>query len=166
MTGIPEFEAAPWRAPEAAVLPEWIDYNGHMNVTWYTHAFDIGIDAMLDVLGCGPAAARGERLGPYALQTQYHYLAELREGERLRCAFRILDHDARRLHLWGEMTNTGTGAAAALIESLILNVDLTARRAAPFPERAAARIAAMAAAQAGLPRPERAGAAIGIRRRA
>ena len=29
----------------ATVVPEWIDYNGHMNVAYYIKAFEIGIDA-------------------------------------------------------------------------------------------------------------------------
>ena len=30
------------------VLPEWIDYNGHMNVAYYTLAFDDALDDFLD----------------------------------------------------------------------------------------------------------------------
>ena len=30
---------------ETAVIPEWIDYNGHMNVAYYIKAFEIGIDS-------------------------------------------------------------------------------------------------------------------------
>ena len=33
------------------VLPEWIDYNGHMNVAYYVLAFDHATDAFLDYVG-------------------------------------------------------------------------------------------------------------------
>ena len=35
------------------VLPEWIDYNGHMNVAYYTLAFDDALDDFLDKIGIG-----------------------------------------------------------------------------------------------------------------
>lgn len=160
------FAPEPWISPPQAVRRDWIDWNGHMNVGYYTLAFDSALDGFLAPLGIHGQAARDERFGPFAVQSQFHYLGELREGDRFRCAFRVLDHDARMLHLWGEMENAATGAAAACMETLLLCVDLEARRAMRFPPHVAGRIAALAAAQAGLPRPERAGAPLGIRRRA
>ena len=35
---------------EETVLPEWIDYNGHMNVAFYVLAFDHATDVMLEFL--------------------------------------------------------------------------------------------------------------------
>ncbi len=157
------FDKVPWQAPEMEVLPEWIDYNGHMNVAYYTVAFDRSLDALLEVLDCGMQATKTRGTGPYALQSQYLYLNELLEGERFHCAFQLLDHDAKRLHLWGEITGPG-GKLAAQFETLVMNVDLTARRSTAFHEEAAAQIARLAEAHGGLPRPERAGTVIGIRR--
>ena len=31
------------------VRKEWTDYNGHMNVAYYIHIFDISADIMLDM---------------------------------------------------------------------------------------------------------------------
>ena len=42
-----EFEAAPIRTRTRRVPPEWIDYNGHMNVAYYTMAFDNALDEVL-----------------------------------------------------------------------------------------------------------------------
>ena len=36
----------PLELPTLTVLPEWIDYNGHMNVAYYVLAFDHGVDAV------------------------------------------------------------------------------------------------------------------------
>ncbi len=30
------------------VIKEWTDYNGHLNVAFYVHVFDIAADIMLD----------------------------------------------------------------------------------------------------------------------
>ncbi|MEL0113126.1 MAG: thioesterase family protein, partial [Rickettsiales bacterium] len=41
---------APLQLHEETVQPEWIDYNGHMNVAFYVLAFDHATDAMLEYL--------------------------------------------------------------------------------------------------------------------
>ena len=48
----------PFRTKNQIVLAEWIDYNGHMNVAYYTLAFDKALDFFFeDVLGIGPLFA-------------------------------------------------------------------------------------------------------------
>ena len=54
------------------------------------------------------------------------------------------------------------GFSAATCEIMQLHVDMTTRRAAPFPEDRMGLVAACAAAHARLPRPERAGRRVGI----
>ncbi|MEM1344135.1 MAG: thioesterase family protein [Pseudomonadota bacterium] len=156
---------APLITSEQRVLPDWIDYNGHMNVAYYTLAFDHALDEAYDSVGVGPCLVKSHGMGPMALQTQIHYLDELLEGEAFTCRVMVLDADAKRVHVFAEMLK-GDGAVAATYESLTLNVDLNARRAAPFPEEAAARLQALKAAHAGLTRPRQVGAPLGIRRKA
>lgn len=166
MTGAAGFGPHPVRTAARRVSPDWIDYNGHMNVAYYTMAFDQALDEVYEALGIGATLARERRMGPMAVQTQITYLAELREGGRFACDVRLIDADARRVHVFLEMLDLDRGGAvAATYESLTVNVDLVARRAAPFPADAAARIGVMLAAQAGLPRPAQLGAPLGIRRR-
>jgi len=40
---------------EGAVLPEWIDANGHMNLAYYVVLFDQATDLLYDALGVGQA---------------------------------------------------------------------------------------------------------------
>ncbi|GIR61900.1 MAG: hypothetical protein CM15mP67_00030 [Alphaproteobacteria bacterium] len=43
---------APLKLPSRKVLKSWIDYNGHMNVAYYTMAIDNSIDLFLEkILG-------------------------------------------------------------------------------------------------------------------
>jgi acyl-CoA thioester hydrolase len=63
------------------------------------------------------------------------------------------------------MIHAEGGFIAATCEQAGIHIDLTTRRSAPFPADAAARIAALAGDHAPLPRPERAGRAIGLSRR-
>ena len=163
---IPVFEAAPLLTPVMTVPAEWIDYNGHMNVAYYSMAFDKSSDEIFDEhLGVGADFARTEKMGPMILQQQLHYVGELLEGERFQCAWQLLDWDEKRLHFFGEMRNVEDGSIAAYTETLGMNVDLVKRKSAPYPDWALARIRAMGEAHAQLPRPPLAGAVIGIRRK-
>lgn len=161
-----DMAAGGFLAPARAVEPGWIDYNGHMNVAYYSLAFDEALDLFFDAaLGIGPAFVAAAGMGPYALQAQYHYLAELRLGDRFRIRCRLLDCDAKRVHVFSEMFDARTGGLAATHEQVTVNVDHRTRRSAPYPEAAQARLRAVRAAHAALPRPDRAGAPIGFRRR-
>jgi acyl-CoA thioester hydrolase len=159
-----ENAAEPIRTPPQTVESAWIDCNGHMNVAYYTLAFDRALDRVYDRLGIGPEAVKARGQGPMALQTQIHYLAELLEGEAFHCETLIVDCDHKRCHAMMTMIAEKDGRLAATYETLSLNVDLTARRSAPYPEDVAARLARVRDAQAGLPRPPQFGARIGIRR--
>jgi acyl-CoA thioester hydrolase len=162
-----DYEAAPIRTRARKVPAEWIDYNGHMNVAYYTLAFDKALDEILDErLGIGENLARQGRFGPMALQTQIHYLGELLEGTAFACDFQLLDADAKRIHFFVTMVNLETGATAATYESLSMNVDLAARRSAPYPDWARERIGRLKVLHASLPRPSLAGNPLGIRRKA
>ncbi|HUF57006.1 MAG TPA: thioesterase family protein, partial [Thermohalobaculum sp.] len=145
--------------------PEWIDYNGHMNVAYYTMAFDNALDEVYAALGIGENLVRSHRMGPMALQSQLHYLGELVEGRRFACDFRLLDADAKRTHCFLEMIDLERDTVAATYETLSLNVDLEGRRSAPYPPESAARIERLFRAHESLPRPAQAGQAIGIRRK-
>ena len=149
----------PWQ-----VLPEWIDYNGHMNVAYYTMAFDQALDAVYEVhLGLGETFTKAARQGPYALQIQTHFLAEMHEGERFTGAFQLLDCDHKRMHCCHRMIGED-GREAAFFEAVFMNVDLNTRRSAPYPAWAQTRLERMKSDHAALERPARLSAPIGLRR--
>ena len=157
----------PFTSDPMPVEPQWIDYNGHLNMAYYNVLFDRGTDAAFEALGLGPdyLAASGHSF--FTAESHVHYLRELREGERVRVTFRILDHDAKRIHAWQEMVHED-GWTAALSETMSLHVRLAngdePAGVAPFPDDVHDRIAAMAREHAALERPERAGRAMAIRR--
>jgi len=158
--------AVPIRTRPMCVPAEWIDYNGHMNVAYYIMAFDKALDEVFEEhLGIGETQAREARMGPMALQSQIHYLEELLEGDALAVDFQMLDADTKRIHFFMTMIKIETGILAATYENLSMNVDLEARRGAPYPPVARGRIAAMLEVHSSLPRPELAGLTIGIRRK-
>jgi carnitine 3-dehydrogenase / betainyl-CoA thioesterase len=73
----------------------------------------------------------------------------------------VLDADGKRLHVFHEMRRDGDVVATA--EQMLLHVDTEAGRTVEASGEVAARVQELARAHAGLPRPERAGRAIGVR---
>ena len=127
--------------PVEEVLEEWIDYNGHMNVAYYTLAFDRTIDFFLEtILGIGPTHVKLENQGPYSLQANYHYLQELRLKDRFSSRIFILDADRKRIHLVLEMINASNREKVAVCETILINVDLKLRKSTEYPALAQEKI--------------------------
>jgi acyl-CoA thioester hydrolase len=156
---------APLSIFETNVLPEWIDLNGHLNVTYYVRAFDLATDAFMDLLGVGWDYTKSDKRSIFMLEAHVNYLDEVSEGDRIRFDTRLLDYDAKRIHIFHEMFHAGEGYKAATSEWLALHVDLEARRSVPIPEFARERLTAMMASHEGLPWPEQAGSRMGIQRK-
>ena len=147
-----------------SVRPEWIDYNGHMNVAYYVLVFDHGTDDLFNLLGVGADYVKRTNLSAFVLETHVNYLQEVVVDAPLKVTGQLLDADEKRLHVWLEMFHADAGYLSATSELLFMHVDLGARRAAPFPAEVRARIDLIRRAHADLPKPAAAGRTIGIRR--
>lgn len=160
----PASPAAPFTSQRRAVEPEWIDYNGHLNMAYYNVLFDRGLEDAYEPLGLGADLARDHRLTTYTAELHVCYVRELHVGSQTFCTLRILDHDEKRMHIFIEMYHVD-GWLAATAEMLVLHVDMNGPKVVPFLPEVLARIEAMHAGHARLPKPERAGRAVGLRRR-
>lgn len=155
---------APFQAKSAAVLKEWTDWNGHMNVGYYVVAFDQATGEIFDNFGL-PYEYTKLGIGMYfVLECHVNYEAEIKEGDVFRIESQILDHDHKRLHLFHTMFDNRDGKLVATNELMLTNIDYASRRSAPWPSWAKERIDGMAALHAPLPRPRQAGSVISIRR--
>jgi acyl-CoA thioester hydrolase len=154
----------PIRSSVMTVEPQWIDYNGHLNVTWYQLFFSRAIEDVYTLLGIGEDYYARTDFSMFALEFHISYLREIKEGDRVIVDSRILDHDAKRVHFFQTLIHADDGYVSATNESMQMHIDMAERRAAPFPAELMAKISAYAAAQAELPSPEQAGRRIGIRR--
>lgn len=156
---------APVLVTGRTVPPDWIDYNGHMNVGYYGIAFDQALDVMAgDHLGIGAVYVEITRQAPFVVQSHLHFLDELLEGDGFAVCFRLLDHDHKRLHLFAEMVADKTGQVAATQEVMLVHVDHASGRSVPFPDWAQHRFARMKADHADLPSSGQIGATMAIRR--
>ncbi|MBI3197127.1 MAG: thioesterase family protein [Rhodospirillales bacterium] len=156
---------APFDRHRATVLPEWIDWNGHMNVGFYVVAFDKATDTLFEQFGCSFEYTKQKIGMTFVLEAHVTYDREVKEGDPLRVATQILDHDAKRLHCIHAMYHAGEGFLAATNELMVMNIDYASRRSAPWPDFALERIERMAAAHAALPKPKQAGRLIGIKKK-
>ena len=128
--------SSPFRTKNQTVLGEWIDYNGHMNVAYYTLAFDKALDFFFeDVLNIGPSFVEKNKEGPFALKASYNYFSELLESESFFVDISILDFDSKRVHVFGEMRKDKSLELSAVFETVLMNMDLSARKVKQYPDR-------------------------------
>jgi acyl-CoA thioester hydrolase len=151
--------------PRTRVHQAWIDYNGHMNMAYYNVVFDQGVDHVYDQLGVGAQYAQSGGGSLFTMEVHLHYLNELSLNDPIEVRFQLLDADSKRLHFFEEMYHAEKGYLAATSEQLALHVDMTSRRAAPFPRFIQDRVDRLLEAHATLPRPGQVGHIIGIRRK-
>jgi acyl-CoA thioester hydrolase len=154
--------AGPFLSAPQRVEDGWIDYNGHMNMGYYTVLFDRAADEAFEELGLGPAYKAARNHTTFTGEFHVRYIRELKPGDRVASTFHLIDHDAKRFHSFQELYHED-GWLAATGEGLTLHVDLSGPKVVPMPAEIRARIAAMAQAHAALPRPEGVGRSIGIR---
>ncbi len=155
---------APFRTARRAIAPEWIDYNGHLNMAYYLVLFDQALDQLWEAVGLGPDYRKARGCTTYTAEAHIRYLREVKPSDEVIVTLQLVDHDEKRLHLWEEMRHAEEGWCAATCETLLLHVDQSGPKVAPMPEDLRARIDALAAAHAALPRPEALGRPMGIHR--
>ncbi len=151
---------APLSLHHEAVDPAWIDYNGHMNLAYYVLVFDHATDALMDHVGLD-AAYRARTDGSlFVVESHVTYGDEVMQGEDMAIATRILDVDHKRLRLFHEMAAGADRRPAATNELMILHVDLSTRRTAPFPDTVLNRLQNLQESHARLTPPPQAGRGI------
>lgn len=155
----PDAFPAPFDRHTETVRPEWIDYNGHMNVAFYVLAFDHATDAFFEAMEFGAAWRARAARSFFAVEGHIRYLAELKAGETLAVATTLLAADEKRIRFFHAM-RAGDGRAVAQVEFVALQVDLATRRTSAFAPDDSARLAAVLRAHAGLKRPADAGRGI------
>jgi acyl-CoA thioester hydrolase len=157
--------AAPFVSSVMTVRPEWIDYNGHLNMAYYNVLFDKGVDEAFAVFGMGPNYVRTYQASFFTLEAHVTYLREIHEGDAVRVTFQLLDYDAKRTHFVQQLIHDAEGFVSATSEQMSLHVDMASKRSAPYPADVFADIRAMHEAHARLPRPPQVGHVIGIPRK-
>ena len=158
----PIFVFAPFVSSTMRIEPDWIDYNGHLNMAYYHVLFDRAADEAFSVVGLGPDYSE-ERGGTFFVaEVHTLYRRELKLEDPVRVTLQLLDCDEKRLHFYCEIRHASEGWTAASSENLSLHVCMTSRKVAPFPDDIAGNLAVMRAAHSRLSRPAVLGRVMGI----
>jgi acyl-CoA thioester hydrolase len=157
-------QIAPFMSSLMEVEKDWIDYNGHLNMAYYSVLFDRGIDHAYPYFGYGETVAVERGLTTYTADFRISYIRELHVGQRVRCSTQLIEIDRKRFHTYQELFHED-GWLAATAEALTLHIDMTGPRVAEMPDDIYDKLSAIAALHAQLPRPERLGRPIGIPRK-
>jgi acyl-CoA thioester hydrolase len=114
------------------VIKEWTDYNGHLNVAFYVHVFDIAADIMLDSFKMGGKSAKQDKKTTFVAEMYTAYKQEVRLGEEVETHLSYVDHDKKRIHYRLSMLHKEKKYLAATNEVLSLYVDLNQRKVVEF----------------------------------
>ncbi|MFT5113842.1 MAG: acyl-CoA thioester hydrolase [Parasphingorhabdus sp.] len=157
-------KTAPMYLKKLAVLPEWIDYNDHMNLAFYIVAFDQGIDVLYDSLGLGTDYLNNQNASTFTLELHVNYLGEVALDDPLDLYARVMDYDHKRMQIYLEMYHAEKHYLAATMEQIGMHIDMSQRRSAPFPEAILSRIKATHSDHSTCPEPVWSGRKISIRK--
>jgi len=148
---------APFVSSVMRIEPQWIDYNGHLNVAYYNVLFDRAVDEVYEPLGLGPGYLKTYKHSTMVVETHVRYLREVHENAPLKVTVQLLAYDGKRIHLFAQLVHATEGWVSATCESMTVHVDMTAKKVAPFPIAIMDALERMKMAHASLPLPDGAG---------
>lgn len=108
------------------------DHLGHMNVQFYVSKVSDAAWHVMASIGITPAFIRERRQAPAAVKQEISYLKELRAGDLVRMESGVLEASERKLTFFHRLVNIETGQVAMTSKVYTVNMDLDARRSAPF----------------------------------
>jgi acyl-CoA thioester hydrolase len=151
----------PFTAYRRPVRPEWLDYNGHLNDASYAIVLSEAHELVLESLELSAEYRTSHHASMFTVETHIRYLAECSDGQMLTASTMLVDADRLRVRLHSELFADGVLAATG--ECRYVHVDTSLGHSAPLPDDRWARVEAMRAEHAGLPRPAHLGLGVGVR---
>ena len=129
------------------MLPEWIDYNGHVRDAYYGLIASSACDALMDRIGVDAAYRQRTQCTLYTLEMHVHYLSEVKRSDRVAVEVTVLGSDAKRLHAGFTLRRAPAGEVAATVEFMLLHVRQGDKPGSErFPPEVLAAIATLAGA--------------------
>jgi len=115
------------------IIKDWIDYNNHMNVSYYLLIFDkFGADVLNDIFKMGEHSAKTTGKSTMIVESNITYNQELKIDDIVNVNLVFFDHDKKRLQYKMEMIHKEKKYLASTIEVLALYVDLNTRKVSEF----------------------------------
>jgi len=145
--------SAPFLSSAMQIEPQWIDYNGHLNMAYYNVMMDRAIDQLWVHLGIGPNYLKERHGSTFTAEAHVRYLREIHQGDPVQVSVWMLAADEKRIHTFEELRHATEGWISATSENMTVHIDMQVRKTAPFPSDIQARIAAVLDTHAALSRP-------------
>ena len=115
------------------IVKDWIDYNNHMNVSYYLLIFDkFGADVLNDTFKMGELSAKTTGKSTMIVESNITYNQELMIDDEVDVNLVFFDHDKKRLQYKMEIIHKHEKFLASTIEVLALYVDLNNRKVLEF----------------------------------
>lgn len=146
--------SAPFISSVMQIEPQWIDYNGHLNMAYYNVMMDRAIDELWLQLGIGPAYKKDRQGSTFTAECHVRYLREIHLRDPVQVTIYLLGADEKRLHTFEELRHADERWLSATSENISLHIDMTTRKVAPFPPDIRARIAEITHIHASVQLPE------------
>jgi acyl-CoA thioester hydrolase len=151
---------APFVSSVMPIEPQWIDYNGHLNMAYYHVLFDNALGEALTLVGLGEDYMQERGNSFFTGETHVVYKRELTIDDPVRVRVQLVGFDAKRLHIVEELCHAREGWVSATCELISLHVDLGLRKVVPFPPDILENLEHMRTTHAWLPKPAVLGRAI------
>ena len=135
------------------IEPQWIDYNGHLNMAYYNVLFDRAVDELWLQIGIGPGYLKERNNSTFTAECHVRYVREIHLGDPAQVSILVVAADEKRIQTYKELRHATEGWLSATSENMSLHMDMAARKVAPFPPDISANVRALAEAHAALERP-------------
>ena len=135
------------------VAAEWVDYNGHLRDAYYLLLFSFASDGLMDRIGLDANGRQATGHTFYSLETHLNYLLEVKEGAAVDVRTHILGMDAKRVDVYHALYLQGTETLLAANQQMLINIDSSGPKSAPFAPGVRDKLQALATAHTHLPRP-------------
>ena len=129
------------RTGGGAVRPEWIDENGHMNITHYVSEGGWAIWELLGRFGAGQTYIDERGLSFFTVGHHIDYLGELRLGEEYAVHCALVEHTDKAVRAAALVLDTARDRLACRLEATLVHVSMEHRRATPMPDDVLAGVA-------------------------
>ncbi|MCY7395657.1 MAG: thioesterase family protein [Nocardioides sp.] len=125
---------------DQVVSEDFIDENGHMNITDYFRLATWAPWLRMVELGMGEDYIATRGMSFFTTEHQIRYLAELRLGERFSVHSGFAGRTAKALHAVGVVVDREHHRLACVLEVMYVHVSMAERRSTPIPDDLAAAL--------------------------
>lgn len=92
---------------QTRIIPDWVDYNGHLRDAFYLLIFSYATDALMDRLGMDSNNREASGHSLFTLELHLNYLHEVKLDTEAEVRTQIIGHDSKRLHLYHSLHKVG-----------------------------------------------------------